>query len=124
MKTLLVTLAALLALTCLVALAADIDGKWTAETQGKNGPQTQTLTLKADGSKLSGQLEGGRGGGVAISEGMITGSDVMFKVVREFNGNKIETNYKGKLAGAELKLTVEAAGGKGKGPQEMTFKKQ
>jgi hypothetical protein len=69
---------------------------------------------------------GGRGGPVEISEGMIHGADVMFKVVREFNGNKFEQNYKGTLSGDELKLTREAAaGGKGggKGPQEMTFKR-
>jgi hypothetical protein len=55
---------------------------------------------------------------------MIHGDDVTFKLVREFDGNKFEQNYKGTLSGDELKLTVEAAaGGKGKGPQEMTFKR-
>ena len=109
----------LLAIACLVALAADIDGKWTATTEGKQGPQTQTLTLKAAGDKLTGTVEGGRGGPVEISEGMIHGSDVMFKVVREFNGNKVEQNYKGTLSGDDLKMTVEG----GRGPQDMAFKR-
>jgi hypothetical protein len=114
-------LVALLALTCLAAWAADVDGKWTAEVQGG---QTQTLTLKADGMKLTGTMEGGQGGPVEISEGMLHGSDVMFKVVREFNGNKFEQSYKGTLSGDELKLTREAAaGGKGRGPQDLTFKR-
>jgi len=52
-------------------------------------------------------MEGGRGGAVEISEGMLHGNDVIFKVVREFNGNKFEQNYKGSLSGDELKLTVE-----------------
>ena len=124
MKLRIATITALLALACLVALGADIDGKWMSEAPagGKGGPQT--LTLKADGAKLTGQMEGGRGGGVAISDGTINGMNVAFKVVREFGGNKIEQNYKGMLMGTELKLTVEAVGGKGKGPNDLTFKKQ
>jgi len=48
----------------------------------------------------------------------------MFKVVREFQGNKVEQSFKGTLAAGELKITREAnPNGKG-GPQEMTFKKQ
>lgn len=53
---------ALVALTCVLTLGADIDGKWTVQTQGRNGAQTQTLTLTSDGSKLTGSLDGGRGG--------------------------------------------------------------
>lgn len=119
MKPRIAMFCSLVALTCLVALGADIDGKWTATTEGKNGPQTQTLTLKADGETLTGSLEGGRGGAVEISDGKISGNDVSFKVVREFNGNKFEQNYKGTLSGSELKLTV--SGGRGN-PREMTFK--
>jgi hypothetical protein len=120
MKRICLCLASLAALCALVAWAADIDGTWTAEVQGRRGPQTQTLTLKADGSTLTGTLGGGRGEPVQISEGMVHGNDVMFKVVREFNGNKIEQNYKGTLSGDDLKLTME--GGRG-GPQELAFKR-
>jgi hypothetical protein len=111
-------------LAAVAAFGADIDGKWVSEGGGKGGPQT--LTIKSAGMNLSGTMEGGRGGAVEISEGMIHGDEVMFKVVREFNGNKIVQNYNGKLAGSELKLTitVEGGGGKGKGPGEVTFKKQ
>jgi hypothetical protein len=112
-------LVAFFAIACLVALAADIDGKWSATTQGKKGPQTQTLTLKADGDKLTGTIDNGRGG-VDISEGMIHGNEVMFKVVREFQGNKVEQNYKGTLSGNDLKMTMDA----GRGPQDIAFKRQ
>jgi hypothetical protein len=115
----------LLALSVMVALGADIDGKWTRETQGKNGPQTQTLTLKAEGSKLTGTMEqggGGKAGPAAISDGKITGANVEFKVVREFGGNSVTQTYKGTVSATELKLTIEGAG-KG-GPQEAVFKKQ
>src|ERR1700688_1836377 len=83
MKKYLVSLMALLALTGLVLLAAGIAGTWTAETQGKNGPQTQTLTLLSKGGELTGKLDAGRGGPVDISEGKIEGPNVMFKIVRE-----------------------------------------
>jgi hypothetical protein len=106
----------------LLALAADIDGKWTAEVAGRGGnTQTQTLTLKAAGDKLTGNMEGGRGGAVEISDGTIMGSAVAFKVVREFNGNKFEQTYKGTLAGDELKLSMD--NGRGRGPQDVTFKR-
>ena len=94
---------------CCVALAADIDGKWTAEVQGRWGTQTQTLTLKASGSNLTGSLDAGRGGAVDISDGAIDGNNVSFKVIREFNGNQFTQEYKGTLSGtSELKLTVLA----------------
>ena len=105
----------------ITAFAADIDGKWTAEVQGRRGgPTTQTLTLKAAGDKLTGSLDGGRGGATEISDGTIMGTAVAFKIVREFNGNKVEQTYKGTLAGDDLKVTVE--GGRG-GPQEIAFKR-
>jgi hypothetical protein len=115
------SVAALVAWAGLVAWAADVDGKWTAEVQGRGGNTvTQTLTLKATGDKLTGNLEGGRGGPVEISDGTVKGNDVAFKIVREFGGNTFEQNYKGTLTGDELKLTVE--GGRG-GPQNVTFKR-
>jgi hypothetical protein len=119
MKLRLTSLLGLMALTCFVAFGADIDGKWMSEAQGKGGPQT--LTLKAAGEKLTGTLEGGRGGPVEISEGMVHGNDVMFKVVREFQGNKVTQEYKGTVSGSDLKLNV--TGGRG-GPVDVTYKKQ
>ncbi len=96
-----------------LAWAADIDGKWTAEVQGRGGnTQTQTLTLKASGSTLTGSFEGARGGAVDISEGTIDGGNVSFKVVREFNGNQFAQQYKGTLSSSgELTLTVSRGGG-------------
>jgi hypothetical protein len=120
MKKYLVSLMALLALTGLVLLAADIDGTWTAETQGKNGPQTNTLTLIAKGGELTGKFDnGGKGGPADISEGKIEGSNVSFKVVRDFGGKQVTQEWKGTLAGGAL--TLENSQGKG-GP--VAFKKK
>src|SRR5271154_3253179 len=99
-------LIALAALTLWVSFAADIDGKWTGQVQGRNGPQTQTIMLKASGNTLTGSIQGSRGGPVDISNGTIDGDKVSFSVVREFQDNKITQEYKGALSGGELKLTV------------------
>ena len=124
MKKVLLTILAIMATLVMTAVAADIDGKWVAETQGPKGPGMQTLTLKAEGSTLTGTLNAGFGGDTAISEGTINGNMVSFKVVREFNGNKVEQSFSGTMSAGELKLTRAAnPNGKG-GPQELTFKKQ
>jgi hypothetical protein len=94
------------------ALAADLDGKWTAEVEGRNGTITQTLLLKASGNNLTGSFEGGRGGAVDISDGAIDGNKVSFNVIREFNGNQFTQQYRGTLSDAgELNLTVSMGGG-------------
>ncbi len=112
---------ALTALTLWVSFAADIDGKWTGQVQGRNGPQTQTLMLKASGNALTGCVQAGRGGPADISNGTIDGNNVSFTVVREFGENKITQEFKGMISGGELKLTV--SGGRGE-PREVTYKKE
>jgi hypothetical protein len=114
-------LIALTALTLSVSFAADLDGKWTAQVEGRRGAQTQTLTLTASGNTLTGTLQGGRGGPVEISNGTIDGDTISFTVVREFGENKITQQFKGTVSGGELKLTE--TGGR-RGPVDVTYKKQ
>ena len=120
MKKYVISLMALLALTGLVLLAADVDGTWTMTKDGKNGPQTTTLTLASKGSALTGKFDGGRGGPVDISEGKVDGNSVEFKVTRDFGKGPNTQEYKGTVKGSELMLTTQGRGG----PQELTFKKQ
>ena len=114
-------LIALAALTLWTSFAADIDGKWTGQIEGRNGTRTQTLILKASGNTLTGTLEGGRGRAAEISDGVIDGDNVSFSVVREFRGNKITQEFKGTVSGGELKLTM--SGGRGE-PLQITYKKE
>ncbi|HKE25815.1 MAG TPA: hypothetical protein VKB88_25830 [Bryobacteraceae bacterium] len=108
--------------------AADATGKWTFEQQGRNGPQTVTLDLKADGSTLTGTVSGGTGGRqgggapqpAPVSDGKIDGNTITFKVVREYNGNQLVTSYKGTLEGDSLKLDVTRPGRNGGEPQTNT----
>jgi hypothetical protein len=111
---------ALVALTLWVSFAADIDGKWTAQVQGRNGTQTQTLMLKSSGNTLTGSIQG-RGEPVEITNGTIDGDTISFTVVREFRNNKMTQEYKGTISGGELKLTE--SGGR-RGPMEITYKKE
>jgi hypothetical protein len=118
-KKLLFVVAILCALT-LAIYAADVSGKWTWEQQGRNGATTSTLTLKQDGTNLTGSLDGGRGGPIDISDGKVEGNNVMFSVKREFNGNTMTTNYKGTLEGDTLKLEFERPGRNGGEPTKMS----
>src|SRR4051794_24608644 len=92
--------------------AADVSGKWTAEMQGPSGnTRTVTLNLKADGSKLTGTVNGGRGGDAEISDGKVDGNDLSFSVVREFNGNKMTSSYNGKVDGDVIHFNMKMEGG-------------
>src|SRR5579862_7489783 len=77
---------ALAALTLWMSFAADIDGKWTAQVEGRNGTRTQTLMLKASGNTLTGTLEGGRGRAAEISNGVIDGDNVFLQRGPGFSG--------------------------------------
>lgn len=103
-----------------ISSAADASGKytWTMQARGGGGgggggtPRVMTLTLKADGGKLTGNVAApGRQGAApretAIEDGKITGDDVSFSVTREFNGTKMTTKYSGKVSADGIKGKVE-----------------
>ena len=118
MKTL--VLSALLGVFAWSACAADVTGKWVAQVPGRNGNQEMTFNLKQSGTELTGTIAGGRGD-LTISDGKVDGDNLSFAVVLEVNGNKITQNYKGTVAGDEIKFTRE--GGRGN-PVEFSAKKQ
>jgi hypothetical protein len=98
------------------AQAADkkADGTWTWSVPGRNGGEARksTLKLKTEGDKLTGKISApGRQGAAArevdIEDGKIKGDEVSFKVVREFNNNKITQKYNGKIEGDTIKGKVE-----------------
>ncbi len=120
MKTrIILTVAAALALFANIGLAADVNGKWVAETTTQNGDKrTQTFDLKADGSKLTGTITS-QMGEQKISDGKVDGDNVSFSVTMERNGNTMTMNYTGKVVGDELKLKRETP----RGTQEITAKR-
>lgn len=113
----------LLALTALVAAQGSVNGTWTGEVQGGRGPQQITLSLKADGGKLTGTLTGGRGGDVMIEEGTITGNTLKFKSKQMGRGGQITFSWTGTLKGDEIAFSRMAEGGQA-AAQEFTLKRQ
>jgi hypothetical protein len=99
-----------------VALAADATGKWTAEMQGRNGQTRQVnMDLKAVDGKLTGTV-GGQQGETEISNGTISGDQISFDVVREFNGNQMKMHYTGTVSGDQISFKVKTIreGGEGR----------
>ncbi len=100
-----------LALTALQIVAANVDGKWTWEMEGRDGQKrTATLTLKAEGDKLTGTMSG-RGGDTPIENGKITGDEISFTRTMNMGGESRKLLYTGKLEGSDLKLTMKSEGG-------------
>ena len=114
----------------IVAFAADVTGKWTYEQPGRGGgaPTPVTITLKQDGSKLTGSVPGfGRGGQEAppteISDGKVDGNNVSFTVKREMGGQTRVTKYEGTLDGETLKLKITRDTQNGPMTNEVVAKK-
>jgi hypothetical protein len=97
-----------LALGSVAALAADFNGKWTAEVQGRNGPQTLTLDFHVDGAALTGKVTTPRGA-TDITDGKVDGDNISFTQKMSFNGNDVTINYSGKADGDTIKFTRQVA---------------
>jgi len=116
MRKYIVGMSALLVIgLCALGMAADIDGTWESERQGRQGQGTTITTyiFKSDGAELTGTISGGRGGDMEITDGVIDGENISFTVVRSFNDNEMITKYKGTVSGDELLMTSEREGGFG-----------
>ena len=107
-----------------VALAqGSVDGKWAGEVPGGRGPQQVTLTLKADGGKLTGSMAGGRGGEIPIEEGTIANGMLKFKTKQMGRGGEVTLNWSGSLKGDEIAFMRAQEGGQGQ-PVEFTLKRE
>lgn len=118
-----------LALSSVAALAADFNGKWTAEVPGRDGnTTTNTFNLKVDGSKVTGSISTQRGD-TDITNGKVDGDNISFDVVRTFGDNSITMSYAGKADGADsIKFTrtfkgAAPGGGEAPPPQEFAAKR-
>lgn len=112
LKQLALTLLALASLA--VANAADVSGAWIWTTPGRNGgpDHTTTLTLKAEGTALTGKVSNpGRDGKVIdtpIADGKVDGDSISFVVVRQVRGNSVTNNYSGTLAADKITGKISA----------------
>jgi len=112
-----------LALAPVAALAADFNGKWTAEVEGRMGPQTIAFDFHVDGATLTGKITTPRGD-MDISNGKVDGDSISFDQVMNFNGNSFTMSYKGTADGADsIKFTRTFGGGGDRPPQEFVAKR-
>jgi hypothetical protein len=96
----------LMALTAATALAADVSGTWAADSTGPDGSAYHlTFTLKQDGPKLTGTVQGPQGDPIDISNGKVDGNNLSFEV--SFNGMTITHAGTVNDAGDEIKLNTK-----------------
>ncbi len=114
MKYKILAIGAVLLLCVAAALAADVTGKWVAETQGRQGPQTTTFNFKQEGTKLTGTISVNMMGNPMesqISDGKVEGDNVSFTQTMSMGGNEMKFAWKGQLSGDEIKFTRTREGG-------------
>ncbi len=90
----------------LASAAADMTGKWVAETPGFDGNSSSIVfRLKQSGETLTGTVNSLRSE-ETISEGKVTGNSVVFTAVeRLMPGVEVRTIYKGTITDNEFKFT-------------------
>ena len=124
-RAVLVTAICFLLLTSM-AFAQSVDGKWTTglHARGADGPII-TLTLKSDGSKVTGTLFGIQ---PIPLEGTIEGNTLKIKLkVTTESGGELLLNYTAILEGDEIKFTYQSETGRppifGPAAREFTAKR-
>lgn len=112
----------------LVAMAADVSGKWTFEnkTETKKGEVTMktTLDLKAEGETLTGKVTtsaGRREVTADVAEGKIEGNKITFTTTQSTRKGDTKIKWEATLEGDSLKGTRSVEGRK-RG-QEFTAKR-
>jgi len=111
------------ALIALPALAEDAAGRWNASVETPQGPFSMVFEFAVDGSQLTGTMSNDFMGATPISDGMVEGDELSFKLSFEGGpGGTMTINYKGKVEGDELVLTSTFEGAPpGGGPAEQTL---
>jgi enterochelin esterase-like enzyme len=88
--------------------AANVAGEWKAEFETQIGVQKYTYTLQQDGDKVTGKANSDIAGEkreVELKEGKLEGDTITFVEIFDFQGNQVRIEYKGKIAGEEIKFT-------------------
>jgi hypothetical protein len=89
-------------LSSVIAVAADVSGKWKAEFTTPDGTaRVNTFTLKAEGDNLTGTVAGSQDE-TPIKNGKIKGDEISFSADRPFGA----FTYTGKISGGEIKFKV------------------
>ena len=96
-----------LAVAGVVRAEDSVVGKWKAQFESQIGVQKYTFEFKADGTNITGRAIGERDTGtndVALTEIKINKDEISFLEPLKIQDNEVQVEYKGKVAGDELKL--------------------
>jgi hypothetical protein len=85
---------------------AKVAGTWQMTNQGRNGVQTNTLTLTQDGT-LKGTMKGMNGMEIPLDNGTVSGNNIDFTVTRQGRNGEVKVEYKGTVDGDTIKGTFQ-----------------
>ena len=114
LKTIWVAGFAIAAIT-VMALAADVSGKWSGQVPSRGEAAAATFTFKVDGDKLTGTMTSPQGE-VSLQEGKVSGDQISFSTT----GGNAKILFQGTVAGNEMKMTRTREGGQAR---EFTLKR-
>jgi len=86
---------------------AKVAGTWVMTNQGRNGVQTNTLTVTQDGGTLKGTMKGETGPEIPLENGTVTGNNIDFTVTRQGRNGEVKVEYKGTVDGNTMKGTFQ-----------------
>jgi hypothetical protein len=84
---------------------AKVAGTWTMMNEGRNGVQTNTLTITQDGGTIKGTMKGMNGMEIPLENGTVMGNAIDFTVTRMGRNGDVKVEYKGTVDGAAMKGT-------------------
>ena len=88
------------------AATANVGGNWSVSTQGQRGSGTHKMTIKQDGSNISGSLESDRGD--EDLKGSVVGNDIHFTVSINTPRGAMTLKYSGKVQGDSMRGTLQS----------------
>ena len=88
--------------------ATSAAGTWSLTTNSPQGATEGTLTLRQEGTSLTGTLASEMLGTVPIKDGQLTGRRISWSVTVSFGGNSFNLTYTGEIDGTRMQGTVAA----------------
>lgn len=95
-KTRMILICGAVMLLAFAARAVEVAGQWRAEFESPRGVQKYLFTFQTDGEKLTGKAAsevGERKREAELLEGKITGDELRFVELLNFQGNEVRIRY-------------------------------
>lgn len=96
-----------LSFSVIAASGANVAGLWKATFTPQDGHQHEsTLDLQVAGDRITGKIFSKRGS-APITDGMVSGNNIMFTVNRKGNGDDITVTFTGTVDKDTMKLKMQ-----------------